>query len=280
MRPRCRVALVQLCTPDNSAAALDHAMPLVQSAVASGAELILLPETCNIMERDRAALDRKVVGEADDPFIAGLRDLAAARQVWILLGSAVVRRHDGLRANRSLLLDPGGEIVARYDKIHLFDADLASGQRYRESANYEAGTAAVVADTPWGGLGLTICYDVRFPVLHRDLALAGAAMIAVPAAFNRQTGAAHWQVLLRARAIETGCFILAPAQGGDHADGEATWGRSTIVTPWGELLAADDGDRPGLVFADLDLGAVAAARVAIPALTNRRAYTPPGAIHR
>jgi len=280
MRRNCRAALVQLCTPDNSGAALDHAMPLVQAAVAGGGEMILLPETCNLMERDRAALDRKVVGEADDPFIAGLRDFAAAREVWILLGSAVVRRPDGRRANRSLLLGPAGEIEARYDKIHLFDADLANGQSYRESASYEAGTAAVVADTPWGGLGLTVCYDVRFPVLHRDLALAGAAMIAVPAAFNRQTGAAHWEILLRARAIETGCFILAPAQGGDHADGEATWGRSTIVTPWGEILAAEEGDQPGLVFADLDLEAVAAARAAIPALANRRAYTPPGAIRR
>jgi len=277
MRTSCRAALVQLCTPDSSAAALDHAMPLVQAAVAGGGELILLPETCNLMERDRAALDRKVVGEAEDPFIAGMRDFAPAGQVWMRLGSAVVRRANGMRANRSLLLGPNGEIEARYDKIHLFDADLVNGQSYRESATYEAGTAAVVADTPWGGLGLTICYDIRFPVLHRDLALAGAGLIAVPAAFNRQTGAAHWQILLRARAIETGCFILAPAQGGRHADGEATWGRSTIVAPWGEILAADDGDQPGLVFADLDLGAIAVARAAIPALVNRRAYTPPRA---
>ncbi|HRD27040.1 MAG TPA: nitrilase-related carbon-nitrogen hydrolase [Caulobacter sp.] len=280
MRPTCRAALVQLCTPDTGTAALDHAMPFVQAAAAGGGELILLPETCNLMERDQVALGRKVVGEADDPFIAGLRDFAAARHVWILLGSAVVRRPDGLRANRSLLIGPAGEIVARYDKIHLFDADLVNGQSYRESANYEAGTEAVVAETPWGGLGLTICYDIRFPVLHRDLALAGAALIAVPAAFNRQTGAAHWEILLRARAIETGCFILAPAQGGNHADGEATWGRSTIVAPWGEILAAEAGDQPGLVFADLDLAAVAAARAAIPALVNRRAYTPPRAIHR
>lgn len=280
MRTSCRAVLVQLCTPDTGAAALDHAMPLVQAAVAGGGELILLPETCNLMERDKAALDRMVVDEAEDPFILGMRAFAADRRVWILLGSTVVRRPDGRRANRSLLLGPAGEIEARYDKIHLFDADLANGQSYRESASYEAGTAAVVAATPWGGLGLTICYDVRFPVLHRDLALAGAAMIAVPAAFNRQTGAAHWEILLRARAIETGCFILAPAQGGDHADGEATWGRSTIVAPWGEILAAEAGDQPGLVFADLDLGAVAVVRAAIPALANRRAYTPPGAIRR
>jgi predicted amidohydrolase len=278
MPTTCRAALVQLRTPDDAEAALRHALPFVEAAVGDGADLILLPETCNLMERDSAALDRKVVAEADDPFVAGMRRVAADAGVWLLLGSVVVRHPDGRRANRSLLLDPAGQIVARYDKIHLFDADLANGQRFRESANYVPGSQAAVAGTPWGGLGLTICYDVRFPVLHRDLALAGAALIASPAAFNPTTGAAHWEVLLRARAIETGSFVLAPAQGGAHADGEVTWGRSMIISPWGEILAAARDDAPGVLTADLDLAAVAAARTAIPALANRRAYAAPSGV--
>ena len=181
---------------------------------------------------------------------------------------------DARAANRSLLIDPTGAVVARYDKLHVFDVDLPNGETYRESATVRPGDRAAMAQTPWGGLGLTVCYDIRFPHLYRQLAKAGAAMIAVPAAFTVPTGEAHWETLLRARAIETGAFILAPAQGGTHEDGRRTWGRSTVVGPWGEIVAKADHDDPCVVPATLDLTAVARARAAVPALTHDRDFRP------
>jgi predicted amidohydrolase len=211
----------------------------------------------------------------DDPFVAGIRALAAELGVWIDIGSVLVRRDDGKAANRQLLVDPVGGIVAWYDKLHMFDVDLPTGESARESAVYEPGERAVTVDTPLGVLGLTICYDMRFPALYRALALGGAQVITAPAAFTRPTGEAHWEVLLRARAIETGSFFLAAAQGGFHEDGRGTWGRSIAIGPWGEVIGRLDHDAPGVLMAQLDLAAVAKARAAIPNLKNARPFTGP-----
>jgi deaminated glutathione amidase len=270
-----RVALVQLRTPADQAEALAQAGPLVRQAAAEGAELILTPEATNLLQRDREALFAAVTPLEDDPVVAGLRALAAELKVWLLIGSALVRRPDEGLANRSVLIDDRGAVVTTYDKIHMFDVDLPTGERHRESALYRPGERAVVVDTPFGRLGLTVCYDLRFAALHRALARAGAELIAVPAAFTVPTGEAHWEVLLRARAIETGSWVLAPAQGGRHADGRATWGRSTVVDPWGAVVARLDHDQPGVLLADLDLAAVGKARAAIPALANAREFAGP-----
>ena len=272
------VALVQTRTPASPAAALAHVEPLVREAAAGGAKLILTPEATNFAIRDRAAREVVLATAEDDEVVGGLRDLARELGVWLLVGSAIVRSGadgDDRAANRSLLIDDAGAIAATYDKLHVYDVDLPTGESWRESASIRPGDAAVVADTPWGGLGLTVCYDLRFPQLFRALARAGASLIAVPSAFTVPTGEAHWETLLRARAIETGCFILAPAQGGPHEDGRRTWGRSTIVGPWGEVIAKLDHDAPGVLFAALDLDAVARARQAVPQLTHDRDFAPP-----
>jgi predicted amidohydrolase len=211
----------------------------------------------------------------EDVAVLGLRRLAGELGVWLLIGSALVRRDDGKCANRAMLVRPDGSVAATYDKLHMFDADLPTGERPRESASYEPGDRAVVAGAAGAQLGLAICYDVRFPLLSRALARAGAEIITYPAAFTRPTGAAHWEVLLRARAIETGAFVIAPAQGGKHDDGRATWGHSMVVAPWGEVIALADHDEPCALVADLDLAAVANARAAIPVLTNERPFTGP-----
>ncbi len=269
-----RVGLVQLRTPDTHAAALAHAAPLVRRAAAEGARLVLTPEATNLMQRDRARLLPQLTTVEADPVVAGLRELAAELGIELLIGSALVR--DGDRcANRSLLVGADGAVRAAYDKIHMFDVDLPTGETARESAVYTPGERAVVADTAAGRLGLTVCYDLRFPALHRALASAGAEVVAVPSAFTRSTGEAHWEVLLRARAVETGSFVLAPAQGGVHADGRGTWGRTLAVGPWGEVLGVLDHDEPGVLTVDLDLPAVARARSAVPALANAREFAAP-----
>ena len=272
------IALVQTRTPATPAAALAHVEPLIRQAAAGGAKLILTPEATNFLIQDRTARDAVLETEDRDAVVAGLRELARELGVWLLIGSAIVRsgcEGDDRAANRSLLIDDQGRLAASYDKLHVFDVDLPTGERWRESASIRPGDGAVVAQTPWGGLGLTICYDIRFPQLHRALARAGAAMIAVPAAFTVPTGEAHWETLLRARAIETGCFVLAPAQAGAHEDGRRTWGHSTVVAPWGEVLARLDHDEPGVLFATLDLEAVARARNAVPQLTHDRDFALP-----
>ena len=270
-----RAALVQLRTPTTQAAALAQAAPLVRQAAGEGAQLIATPEASNILQRDRKALFEAVRPLEEDEAVQGLIALARELKVWLLIGSALVRREDGQLANRSVLVDAAGAIQATYDKIHMFDVDLPTGERHRESALYTPGERASVAQTPWGKIGLSVCYDVRFPQLYRAMAKAGAEIITVPAAFTRPTGEAHWEVLLRARAIETSAFVLAPAQGGFHEDGRGTWGRSTIVGPWGQILAKAEDDEPGVVIADLDLEEVAKARAAIPALVNDRAFAAP-----
>ena len=272
-----RAALVQLRTPADQKAALDHALPLIRQAAAGGAQFVTTPEGSNFLQRDRAKLMQVLAPLEQDAFVQGVRALAAKLKVWILIGSALVARDDGKAANRSVLIDDVGLIRATYDKIHMFDVDLPNGDRYRESSLYEPGVAASVVDTPWGRLGLTICYDIRFPYLHRSLAQAGAEILTVPAAFTVPTGEAQWEVLLRARAIEAGAFVLAPAQVGVHADGIDTWVRYTVVDPWGQVIAKADDDAPGVIFADLDLAEVGKARAAIPALANDRAFSGPGA---
>ena len=255
------VALIQTRTPTDPAAALAHVAPMIREAAAGGAKLILTPEATNFLIQDRAQRDAVLATQEADVAVRGLRDLARELGVWLLIGSVMVKSgHDGddRAANRSLLIDDRGAVTAAYDKLHVYDVDLPTGERWRESAAVRPGDAAVVADTPWGRLGLTICYDIRFPQLHRALANAGAMMIAVPAAFTVPTGEAHWETLLRARAIETGC-----------------WGHSTVVAPWGEIVARLDHDEPGVLFATLDLEAVARARTAVPQLTHDREFAPP-----
>lgn len=270
-----RVALIQTRTPATHAAALAHVAPLVREAAGQGARLIVTPEGTNVLQRDREVLLPMLCTLDDDPVVQGLRALAAELSVEILVGSALVKREGGGAANRSVLIGTDGAVRATYDKIHMFDVDLPSGERARESEAYTPGERAVVAPTTLGPTGLTICYDVRFPALYRALAVAGAEVMMVPAAFTRSTGAAHWEVLLRARAIETGAFVLAPAQGGFHEDGRGTYGHSLAISPWGEVLGALAHDEPGVLVVDLDLAAAGRARAAIPALANARAFTGP-----
>jgi predicted amidohydrolase len=274
-----RVGLIQTRTPATREAALAHVAPLVREAAGQGARFILTPECTNVLQKDRAKLLPTLVPLEDDIVVRGLRDLARELGVWIDVGSALVKREDGpdggKAANRQAVIDPTGAIVATYDKLHMFDVDLPTGETARESATYEPGERATVVETPLGTFGLTICYDMRFPALHRALALGGAQILTVPAAFTRPTGEAHWDILLRARAIETGSFVIAAAQGGFHEDGRGTWGRSIVVGPWGEVIGKLDHDEPGVLIADLDLAAADKARAAIPALKNARAFTGP-----
>lgn len=272
-----RVALIQTRTPASQSEALRDLEPMVRDAAAGGARLIATPEGSNFLQRDREKLQAVLAAPEDDRVVRRMRELAEELGVEILIGSALVRRPDGQAANRSILIRSSGEIAATYDKIHMFDVDLPTGEVARESHLYTPGTEAVVVDSAVGRLGLTVCYDVRFPGLFRALARAGAEIITVPAAFTRPTGEAHWEILLRARAIECGCYVLAPAQGGFHADGRGTYGHSLVIGPWGEVVARFDHDEPGVLFADLDLSAVARARNAIPALKNERTFTGPTA---
>ena len=272
------IALIQTRTPATADAALAHVEPLIRQAAAEGARFILTPEGTNLLEQRRDRRGLAITDEDQDVAVSGLRRLAAELGVWLLIGSAIVRSGhpaDDRAANRSLLIDDHGTIVARYDKLHVFDVDLPNGETYRESASIRPGDAAGLTQTPWGQLGMTVCYDLRFPHLFRQLAKAGACMISVPAAFTVPTGLAHWETLLRARAIETGCFILAPAPGGEHEDGRKTWGRSTVVAPWGEVIAKVDHDDPCVLHAQLDMGAVEKARASIPQLLHDRDFAPP-----
>ena len=270
-----RVGLIQTRTPASHAAALAHVTPLIRQAATDGASFIATPEGTNILQKDKAALLPQLALLEDDLVVQGLQALAVELSVTILIGSALVKRPDGKAANRAALITPQGQIAATYDKLHMFDVDLPTGETARESETYEPGEQAVAALAGELKLGLTICYDVRFPALYRALALAGAEVIVTPAAFTRPTGEAHWETLLRARAIETGSFVLAPAQGGFHEDGRGTWGRSTLVAPWGEILGKLDHDEPGVLVADLDLTASDRARAAIPNLKNARPFTGP-----
>jgi deaminated glutathione amidase len=275
-----RAGLVQLTVGDDPVANLTQTLTQIRAAAAGGAGFVLTPECTNMLSSDRAHQRANLHLEADDPTLAALRAEAQALQIWLLIGSLGLLTQDAdLRfANRSFLIAPTGEIAARYDKIHMFDVNVSETEVYRESAGYRPGTKAVLAETPFGKIGLTVCYDLRFAHLHRRLAQAGAQILTVPAAFNNITGAAHWHVLLRARAIETGCFVLAPAQTGFHPEskgkGRRTYGHSLAVAPWGEVLA-DGGTEAGVTFVDLDLSQVTKARARVPALTHDREFTGP-----
>lgn len=269
-----RVALVQVNAGPEIAPNLEQAGIFVRQAAARGAQLVCLPENVSLMAQGREKILARVKPEESHPGVPFFRDLARDTGTWIMTGTLGCLLPDGRVANRAFVIDPQGEIKARYDKIHMFDVDLAGGESYRESATYRPGEQAVVAPTPWGGLGLTICYDVRFAYLYRALAKAGASIITVPAAFTVPTGRAHWHVLLRARAIETGAFILAPAQTGIHDGGRGTYGHSVIISPWGEVLA-DAGEERGVILADLDLSKVEEARRMVPSLGHDRTFTGP-----
>jgi deaminated glutathione amidase len=270
-----RVALIQLRTPARLSAARDQLSPLLERAAKAGAQLIVTPEGTNLLQRDRERFDEDALFEDDPEATQWYGEQAKMFGVTLLVGSVVLKRRTGKSANRSLLFGPDGTLIETYDKIHLFDVNLGAGQETRESANYEPGSRAVVADTPSGRLGLSICYDLRFPYLFRDLAKAGAQIIVVPSAFTAPTGKAHWHALLRARAIETGAYILAPAQGGNHEDGRTTFGHSLVVDPWGEIFAELDHDRPDVLIAMLKLEKVAQSRQKIPSLTHDRDYVRP-----
>jgi len=266
-----RVGLVQMrsgCTPQ---ANLDAASKLIGEAKNAGADYVLTPEMTNIMEVNRTRLFASIVEEDSDHSLVTYRELARALGIYLHIGSLAVKVSPDKAANRSFLINPQGDIVARYDKIHMFDVDLANGETYRESQNFRSGEIAVVTDLPWGRLGLTVCYDLRFPSLYRALAEAGASFLAVPSAFTQQTGEAHWHVLLRARAIENGSYVFAAAQGGKHENGRETFGHSLIVDPWGRVLA-EGGNAPGVIVADIDPAEVATARARIPSLQHGRRF--------
>jgi predicted amidohydrolase len=249
----------------------DEAVRLIREAAAQGAAYVQTPEMTSLCERDRASLFDKTGPQDSDPTLAGLRAVARETGAVVHVGSLAIREGDRI-ANRAVLIDGGGEIVATYDKIHLFDVDLPGGETYRESATYTGGDRAVLAPTPWGPLGLSICYDVRFPYLYRAYAQAGAVLLGAPACFTRQTGEAHWSILQRARAIETGSFMISAAQGGRHEDGRETYGHSIIVDPWGRVLA-EAGTEPGLILARIDVAEVERARARIPTLRHTREFT-------
>ena len=264
-------ACVQTTTGRDIAANIETAGALVRDAAEAGADFVLLPETVNLMELDRRAREEKIAADGGDAGLEGLCAVARETGVWLLAGSLVKRTEDGKAANRSFLIDPGGAVKAHYDKIHMFDVDLGDGETYRESKTYEPGTKAVSADLPWGRLGMTVCYDLRFPRLYRALAQGGADFVSIPSAFTRPTGIAHWHVLMRARAIENGCFVFAPAQCGEHEGGRKTYGHSLIIDPWGEVLA-DGGFDVGFVSAEIDPAKVAEARAKIPSLDHDRDF--------
>lgn len=269
------VACVQTNSARDIAANLEVIPDLVRRARDAGAAFILLPENVSMLEPDPALLRKKAVAEDAHPALPVFAALARETGAWLLLGSLAIRVGDKV-ANRSILLDERGAVAARYDKIHLFDVDLDGGERYCESATIAPGDRAVIADTPWGRLGLSVCYDLRFPHLYRALAKAGAQFLSVPAAFTRTTGRAHWHVLQRARAIETGAYVFAPAQCGVHAMGRETYGHALIVDPWGEVLA-DGGEDVGFIVARVEPARVAEARRKIPALSHDRPFVEPDA---
>ena len=275
MKKTFKVACVQNCAERDMAPSVAALRPLVRAAAAAGAELIVLPEMVEMLEPRNDLVLAKAVPEAADPGLAACRALARETGAWILVGSLLLKEKGADRVvNRSILLDRSGGIVARYDKIHLFDVDLAGGESYRESTTVRAGDRAVVAPSPWGSIGLSVCYDLRFAYLYRALAQGGASYLAIPAAFTYTTGKAHWHVLVRARAIETGCYVFAPNQCGVHAEDRRTFGHSLIVDPWGAVLA-EAGDEPGHVIAEIDPAKVAAARSMVPALGHDRRFAPP-----
>jgi predicted amidohydrolase len=268
---RFRAGLVQLRSGRAVASNLDKAEALVRRAAKGGAQYVQTPENTGIMELKPELVLAAAESEGKSAPLAWARALARELGIWLHIGSIAIKLDQNRVANRSYLLDPKGRVTARYDKLHMFDVDLAGGESYRESQYFRPGAKAVLADLPFGRFGLSICYDLRFASLYRALAAAGAELIAIPAAFTKQTGEAHWHVLTRARAIETGAFVLAATQGGLHENGRSTFGHSIVVSPWGEVLA-EAGEEPGVIFADIDLAASEEARARIPAIKHGREF--------
>ncbi|EPX82472.1 carbon-nitrogen hydrolase family protein [Salipiger mucosus] len=275
-----RAALLQITASDDPAGNLRMLLPMLQEAAEGGAELVLTPEVTNCVSASRTHQQGVLRQEGEDTTLAGLRDAASALGIWLLIGSLAVKSEppEERFANRSFLIDPSGNIAARYDKMHMFDVQVTETETYRESAGFAPGDRAVTAPTPFGMLGLSVCYDVRFPYLYRALAQAGAQILTVPAAFSPATGPGHWEPLLRARAIETGSYVLAPAQTGEHpaqrGRARRTYGHSMAVSPWGEVLV-DAGTEPGVVFVDLDPAQVQKARSQVPSLEHDRVFSGP-----
>ena len=266
-----KVGLVQMRSGLEPAANLAAARGLIEEAAQAGADYVLTPEMTNIMEIKRERLFAAITEEERDPTLAAMRETARAHAIHLHIGSLAIKVSHDKAVNRSFLIDRRGDIVARYDKIHMFDVDLANGESYRESRSYQAGDLAMVANLPWGRLGLTICYDLRFPALYRALAESGSSFLAIPSAFTRQTGEAHWHILNRARAIENGCYVLAAAQGGLHENGRETFGHSLVIDPWGRIIAEGDAE-PGVVMAEIDPAAAGRARARVPSLQHGRRF--------
>jgi deaminated glutathione amidase len=267
-----RAGLVQMCTGRTIENNLRDATVLIREAAKGGAHYIQTPEVTTQMERDRAKQMVETRPEDGNPAIAHFRALARELKVWLHIGSMAVAVGEGQLANRAILINPQGAVAARYDKIHMFDVQLPNGESYRESKVFRPGVEAVTADLPWGKLGVTICYDLRFPALYRALAQGGAEILAIPSAFTKPTGQAHWHTLMRARAIETGCYVIAAAQAGKHENGRETYGHSLVVTPWGDIIAEAGGLETGVIFADIDLAKVAEARAQVPSLQHDRSF--------
>ena len=270
MSGKLDIALIQMRSGIDPERNLADAADLIRQAAAKGAKLIATPETTHLVQKDADQAFAVMKGEAADPALGFFAGLAEELGIDLLIGSLAIKLAERRAANRSFLFGPDGAIKARYDKAHMFDVGLGQGETYRESANYQAGDELIIAEAGGVKLGLSICYDVRFAYLYRALAKAGAQVLTVPAAFTRPTGRAHWEILLRARAIETGSYILAPAQGGLHEDGRKTWGHSLVIGPWGEIVAGLDHDEPGILHAALDMRKVEEARRRIPALEHDR----------
>lgn len=266
-----KAAMIQMRSGLAVGANVDAAVRLIGEAKAAGADYVLTPEMTNILAANREQLFAAAVEEQSDLALATLCELARKLGIYVHIGSLAIRISPDRAANRSFLIDPKGDVLARYDKIHMFDVDLAGGESYRESRNYRPGELAVLTDIPWGRMGMTVCYDLRFPALYRALAEAGATMLAIPSAFTKQTGEAHWHVLLRSRAIENGCFVFAAAQGGKHENGRETFGHSLIVDPWGRIIA-EAGTEPGITVAEIDPAEVANARARVPSLQHGRRF--------
>jgi predicted amidohydrolase len=269
-----RAACLQVNSGNDMAANIDAASRLAVEARAAGADLILMPENVSMMEWGRSNIVLKALPEDEHLALQAFRDLARELNCWMHVGSLACLLDDGMVANRSFVIGPDGAVAGRYDKIHMFDVDLGLGEVYRESATFRPGDSAAWVDLPWGRLGLSVCYDLRFPHLYRALAKSGCHFLAVPAAFTRTTGKAHWHVLLRARAIETGCYVFAPAQIGTHVNDRQTYGHALIVSPWGEILA-DALEQPGWVIAEIDPARVTDARRKVPSLEHDRPFALP-----
>lgn len=274
-----KVAALQLCASDDPVANLAHTLSMVQQASEAGAQFIATPEVTNCVSSSRRRQNKVLALQENDQTLAAMCTAAARFGVWISVGSLALKLPDDDRfTNRSFMIDPSGQIVAQYDKIHMFDVTLSETEQYRESDGYRAGDHAVIADTAFGKIGMTICYDIRFPHLYRGLAKSGASILLIPAAFAQPTGRAHWEVLLRARAIETGCYVIAAAQTGEHQTSQRrprkTYGHSMIVSPWGEIMA-DAGEDQGIIYADLDLSFVESTRARVPSILSNQSFSEP-----